>query len=79
VSWLREEGRLESPCLLEVAWNSLVESSIMARTEDGSLLRVELMKVASELFLLGKRLRSLREKPPHVRRSLSVEMVSADE
>jgi hypothetical protein len=72
------------PSLLEA-----VESSIMARNGDGGPLRVEPMKAAPESYLLGERLRPLkqstmnsrlpkrmvspREKPLHVRRSPSVE------
>jgi hypothetical protein len=57
VSCLLEEGRLEPCSLIEVVYNSSVESSIMAHREDGGLLRVEPMKVAAESFLLGERLR----------------------
>jgi hypothetical protein len=67
----------------------------MARSGDGGPLRVEPTKAAPESFLLGERLRppkqstmnsrlpkrtvSPREKPPHVKRSPSAEMMSADE
>jgi hypothetical protein len=51
------EGRLEPLSPLEAMWNTLVESSIMTRSRDGGLLRVEPMKVAPESFLLGERIR----------------------
>jgi hypothetical protein len=47
----------EPPPLLEVVWNSSVESSIMTRYGDGGPLRVEPMKVVSELLLLRERLK----------------------
>jgi hypothetical protein len=95
VSCLLEEGRLEPPSPLEAMWNSSVESSIMAYSRDGSSLQVEPMKAASESFLLrerlmppkqsamtsslSKRMISLSEKPPHVKRSTSATTTSADE
>jgi hypothetical protein len=67
----------------------------MAHNRVGGPLRGEPMKVELKSFLLGERLRPvkqsamnsrlpkrmvlLREKPPHVKHSPSVEMVSADE
>jgi hypothetical protein len=53
------EGRLEPPSLLDVIWNSSMESSIMTHRGDGDPLRVKPMKAATELLLLGERL-----KPP---------------
>jgi hypothetical protein len=50
------EGRSGPPSPLDVVWNSSVESSIMAHCKDGDPLRVEPMKAAPELFLLGERL-----------------------
>jgi hypothetical protein len=89
------EGRPEPRSLLKVVWSSLVESPIMAHNGDGGPLRDEPMKVASKSFLRGERLRPLtqlvmnsrlpnrmvspRERPPHIKRSLSVEMASTDD
>jgi hypothetical protein len=88
------EGRLEPPSLLDVIWNSSMESSIMTHRGDGDPLRVKPMKAATELLLLGERLKppkssamnsklprrtvSPREKPPHVKRSPSAATASAD-
>jgi hypothetical protein len=52
------EGRLKLPSLLDAMRNSLMESSIMAHHGGGVSLRVEPMKTAVELPLLGERLRS---------------------
>jgi hypothetical protein len=54
------QGRPVPPSLLEVVWNSSVESSIMAHRGDGDPLRVEPMKVVSESFLLEERLGPLK-------------------
>jgi hypothetical protein len=51
------EGMPEPPPLLEVMWNSSVQSSIMAHRGDGGQLWVERMKAVLELLLLGERLR----------------------
>jgi hypothetical protein len=51
------EGRLESPPLDEIVWNSSMESSIMAHHGCGGPLWVELMKAVPESLLLGERLR----------------------
>jgi hypothetical protein len=83
-----------SPSPLVALKNSSVES-IMARNGVGGSLRGEPMKAVLESFLLGERLRlpkqsamnsmlpkrtvSLTVKPPHVKRSLSVETASGDE
>jgi hypothetical protein len=58
---LREEGRPEPPSSLEAMKNCSVESSIMAHSEVGVLLRGEPKKVVHELFLLGERLGSLKQ------------------
>jgi hypothetical protein len=50
------EGRSEPPPLLEVVWNTAVESSIMARRRDGGPLWVESIKAMPESLLLGERL-----------------------
>jgi hypothetical protein len=50
----------EPSCLLETMGNPSVESSIMARSEDGDPLRVEPMRTASESLPLGERLRLLK-------------------
>jgi hypothetical protein len=50
----------------------------MAHSEDGGPLHGEPMKVY-ESFLRGERLRPLREKPLHIKRSPSVETTSTDE
>jgi hypothetical protein len=52
--------RLELPSLLEVVWNSSMESSIMARHRDGGPLRVEPMKAVPKSPLLGERLKLLK-------------------
>jgi hypothetical protein len=54
------EGRPEPPPLLEVMWNSLVESFIKAHHGDGGPLRVEPSKTGPESLLLGERPRTLR-------------------
>jgi hypothetical protein len=54
------EGRPEPPSPLDAVRNSLAESSIKARREDGVPLRVEPMKMTRELPLLGERLRPLK-------------------
>jgi hypothetical protein len=80
---------------LKTMWNSSVESFVMARNGDSGSQRVEPMKAAFESFLLGERHMplkksamnsrllkwtvSLREKPPHVKRTPSPVTVSADE
>jgi hypothetical protein len=51
------EGMPEPTSPLEIAWNSLVVSSIMDNHEDGGPLRVEPMKVVPKSFLLEERLR----------------------
>jgi hypothetical protein len=89
------EGGSKPPSLSEVIWNSAVKSPIMTRSGDGGSLRVEPMTAASELSLLGERLKplkqstmnsrlpkqivSLRENPSHVKHSPSVETVIVDE
>jgi hypothetical protein len=52
-----EGGGGEPSSLLETVWNSSVESSIMARSEDGGPPLVEPMRAASESLPLGERLR----------------------
>jgi hypothetical protein len=45
------------PSLLDIVWNSLMESFIMAHRKDGDPLQVEPMKAVPDLLLLGERLR----------------------
>jgi hypothetical protein len=54
---LLREGRPEPPPLLEVMWNSSVESSIKVRRGDGGPLRVEPTKVVPKSLLLKERLK----------------------
>jgi hypothetical protein len=95
VPCLRGEGRLSAPSPSKVMWNSLVESPVMACSEDSGPQRVEPMAAAFETSIRGERFRppkksamnsrlpnrmvSPREKPSHDRHSTSVVMVIADE
>jgi hypothetical protein len=55
VPCLLGQGRLEPPSLLEVVWNSSVESFIMAHSRDRGPMWVKPMKVVPESFLPRER------------------------